>query len=305
MRRVGDQLGRVVDLEQTQIGTAGDGQQHAAGPVHALLQQRAGDRALRRLDRPVVAARTADAHQRRAGVGHHALDVGEVEVDQPWRGDQVGDALDTGQQHLVGLAERVHHAHRPVAELQQPVVRDDDEGVALVAQLVDAGLGLHLAPLALERERSGDHANGQRAQLAGDVRDHRRGPGARTAALTTGHEHHVGALEDLFDLVPVVFGGLAAHVGVGTGAQATGQFPTHVELDVRVGHQQRLRVGVDRDELDALEPDLDHSVDGIDAAATAADDLDDRQVVVRRCHRSAFPSLCCSPPWAGPTLTLN
>src|SRR5690606_2211348 len=51
-----------------------------------------------------------------------------------------------------------------------------------------------------------------------------------------------------------------------------------------------LRVGVDGDELHALEANLDHPVDGVHATATDPDDLDDRQVVVWRCHRSAFPS---------------
>src|SRR6266700_2436196 len=260
VRRVGDQLGRVVDLEQAQVRTAGDGQQHAARPVHALLQQRAGDRVLRRVYGPVVPAGTADAHERAAGPAHHALDVGEVQVDQARRGDQVGDALDTGEQYLVGLAERVHHADVAVAQREQPVVGDHDERVALVAQLVDARLGLYLAPLALERERPGDHADGQRAELAGDLRDDRRAAGTGTAALAAGHEDHVGALEHLLDLVTVVLGGALAHVGIGAGAQAPGQLPADVQLHVGVAHQQRLRVGVDRDELDALEADLDHPV---------------------------------------------
>ena len=151
------------------------------------------------------------------------------------------------------------------------------------------GLGLHLAALALEGERPGDHADGQRAELAGDVRHHGRAAGAGAAALAAGHEDHVGALEHLLDLVAVVLGGVLADVRVGAGAEPAGQLPADVELDVGVAHQQRLRVGVDRDELDALEPDLDHAVDGVDAAAADADDLDDRQVVVRRCHRP--PSL--------------
>jgi hypothetical protein len=83
----------------------------------------------------------------------------------------------------------------------------------------------------------------------------------------------------------VILGGVLADVGVGAGAQATGQLAADVELDVGVTHQQRLRVGVDRDELDALETDLDHPVDRVDAATADADDLDDRQVVVRVCHR--------------------
>src|SRR5205814_9885207 len=144
VRRVGDKLGRVVDLEQAEVRTARDGQQDAARPVHALLQQRAGDRVLGGVDRPVVAAGAADAHQRAAGAAHHALHVGEVQVDQAGRGDQVGDALDTGEQDLVGCAERVHHADVAVAQGEQPVVGDHDERVALVAQVVDAGLGLYL-----------------------------------------------------------------------------------------------------------------------------------------------------------------
>ena len=69
-----------------------------------------------------------------------------------------------------------------------------------------------------------------------------------------------------------------------------GQLAADVELDVGVAHQQRLGVGVDGDELDALEPDLDHPVDGVDAAAADADDLDDGQVVVRVCSHERGPS---------------
>jgi hypothetical protein len=68
-----------------------------------------------------------------------------------------------------------------------------------------------------------------------------------------------------------------------------GELAADVQLDVGVAHQQRLRVGVDRDELDALEPYLDHPVDGVDAAATDADDLDHGKVVVWRCHGLSLP----------------
>ena len=73
-------------------------------------------------------------------------------------------------------------------------------------------------------------------------------------------------------------------LGVGAGAEAAGELAADVELDVGVAHEEGLGVGVDRDELDALEPDLDHPVDGVDAAATDAHDLDDGQVVLRCCH---------------------
>src|SRR4029450_2655901 len=117
-------------------------------------------------------------------------------------------------------------------------------------------------------ERAGDHADGQRAELTGDVRYHRRAAGAGGAALAAGDEDHVGALEPLFDLVAVVLGGVLADLGLRAGAEPAGELPADVQLAIGVTHQQRLRVGVDRDELDAVEPYLDHPVDGVDAAAT-------------------------------------
>ena len=115
----------------------------------------------------------------------------------------------------------------------------------------------------------------------GDLGDDRRAAGAGAAALAGGDEHHVGALEDLLDLLAVLLGGLAADLGVAAGAEAPGELAADVELDVGVAHEQRLGVGVDGDELDALQPGVDHAVDGVDAAAADADDLDHGQVVLR------------------------
>ena len=111
-----------------------------------------------------------------------------------------------------------------------------------------------------------------------------RAAGAGPAALASGDEDHVGALEDLLDLLAVILGGLAADVRVGARAQAAGELPADVELDVGVTHQQGLRIGIDRDELNALESLVDHPVHGIDAAPADTDDLNDRQIVLRCCH---------------------
>src|SRR6185312_6170395 len=115
VRRLLDERRRLVDLEQAEVRTARDGQQHALRAVHRGLQQRRVDRLARRLHGAPLTARGADAHQGATRAGHDALDVGEVEVDQARRGDQVGDALHTGQQHLVGGAERVHERDAHVA----------------------------------------------------------------------------------------------------------------------------------------------------------------------------------------------
>src|SRR5690606_19867186 len=123
-----------------------------------------------------------------------------------------------------------------------------------LAEGLDAGLGLRGSASTLERERAGDHTDGQGTQRAGDLGDD--GSAARTGAatLTGGDEDHVGALERLLDLVGVVLGRLATLRRVRPGPEAPGEVTTDVQLHVRVTHQERLGVGVDRDELDSAEP---------------------------------------------------
>ncbi len=288
MRGVLHQRSGLVDLEQPEIAAACDGHQHALRALHGRLEQGRVDGDLGRLECTSVSTRRADAHQRGARAGHDALDVGEVDVDQARRGDQVGDALHTVEQHLVGAAERIHQRYGGVAHLQQPVIGNDDERVAALPQRRDARFGLIAPALALERERPRHHADRQRAELARDGRDDGRATRAGATAFACGHEHHVCAAQQLLDVVLGVFGGLATHLGVGACAESAGGVAPDVELDVGIAHQQRLRVGVDRDELHALEAVLDHPVDGIDAAATDADHLDDGEVVVRGGHDRPF-----------------
>lgn len=215
---------------------------------------------------------------------HDALDVGEVEVDEPRGRDEVGDALDTGQEHLVGGRERLDHADTAVADLEQAVVRHDDERVDLVLERGDAVLGLRLTALALEPERLRDDTDGERTDRLRDARDDRRAARPGATALTRGDEHHVGAGEGLLDLLRVVLGGATADLRVGTSTEPTGDLAADVELDVGVAEQERLGVRVDRDELDTAETQFDHAVDGVHAAAADADHLDDGEVVVVRGH---------------------
>ena len=142
----------------------------------------------------------------------------------------------------------------------------------------------------LERERARDHADGQRADLVlGDLGDHRRGAGAGAAALAGGHEHHVGALQRLLDVVARLRRGAVTDVRIRAGAEPLGQLVADVQLDVGVAHRERLRVGVAGDELDASQSGVDHPVDGVGAATADADDLDDCQIT------SAFHEIPSDP----------
>ena len=105
-----------------------------------------------------------------------------------------------------------------------------------------------------------------------------RGAGAGAAALAGGDEDHVGALQRLLDLVAALGRRAGADLGVAAGAEAAGQLLADRKLDVGVAGLQRLRVGVDRDELDAADAGVDHAADRVGAAAAGADDLDHREV---------------------------
>ena len=206
--------------------------------------------------------------------------VPEVEVDEARDGDEVRDALDTLAQRVVGDAERVEHARLLVHDLQQAVVRDDDERVDFLGQEVDALIGLVAAGATLERERLGDDAHRQRADLlAGDLGDDGRRARSGSAALAGRDEHHVRLGERLADLRATFLGRLAAHFGVRAGAQAARELFADVDRLVGVRHEQSLSIRVHGDELDSSHARFDHAVHGIRAAATDADDLDDRQML--------------------------
>src|SRR6056297_2623289 len=287
-----DDLRGGVHLEQTHARRAGDVQQDAASTVDRRLEQWARDRGLRGGHSALVPARLADAHQRRTGVGQHHLDVGEVGVDQAWRGDQPGYPRDTLEQDLVGHLEGVQHTGLVVGDGEQTIVRDDDQGVDLLLELLHAVVGLHRSASSLERERPCDHTDGERPGLPGDLGDDRRRPGARTAALAGGDEHHVGTAHHLLDLFVVGLGRGTTDLGITAGAEPAREIATDVELDIGVTHQQRLRVGVHRGELDALQTGVDHPVDGIHAATSNSDDLDHGEIVLRSADHQRVLQVC-------------
>ena len=157
--------------------------------------------------------------------------------------------------------------------------------------------GLLLALRALEGERLGHHADGQRAAVARDLRDDGRRAGAGAAAHAGGHEDHVGAGERLGDARGVLQRGGAADLRVGAGAEPLGQVAAEVDLGARQAGLQHLTVGVGDDEVDAFDAGLDHRVERVAAATAYTDDLDDGtagtlSIVVEFEHRKIDPM-----PW--------
>ena len=81
-------------------------------------------------------------------------------------------------------------------------------------------LGRRAAARSLEAERRRDDPDRERAELARDARDDRRGTGAGAAALARGDEDHVRAAQRGLQLVDRLLGGCAPDAGIGAGAEA-------------------------------------------------------------------------------------
>ena len=202
-----------------------------------------------------LAGAHADAEQRLAGVGHGRAHVGEVEVDQRRQRDQVGDALDALAQDVVGDLEGLDH--RGAAASSTSSRRSLGTTISVSTSSASASMPFSAwlpRRRALEAERLGDDADGQRADVAGEPGDHRGGAGAGAAAGAGGDEDHVGALEQPLDLVLLLEGGAVADLGVGAGAEAAGLLVADVDGDVGDAELQRLKIGVDGHELDAGDP---------------------------------------------------
>ena len=272
-----DETGCRSHLEQPQIGATGDRHEHPMCSIDGDLEQRGGDGHLGCHPGTILARGVPNTHEGRTGIRHDGLDVGEVEVDLARRRDEVGDARDALHEHLVGDPEGVGDGDLLIGHRQQTVIGDDDEGVDLLRQTVDALVGLGRTSMTLEAERAGDHTDGESSQRTGDLGDDRGSSSTRATAFTCRHEDHVGALETLLDLLGVVLGCLSALVRIGSGTQTPSEFSPDVKFDVSIAAVEKsLRIRVDGDELDALETSFNHAIDGIAAAAAHANDSDDR-----------------------------
>ena len=214
----------------------------------------------------------------RAGVVHDRAHVGEVQIDEAGHGDEVGDALHALPQDVVGVLERLDDARVALDDLEQAVVGDGDDRVGHLSQHVDAVERLALAAIALEAEGLGDDGDRDGAELSGDLRHDGRAAGAGAAAFAGGHEDQIGAAQCGLELVAADLHGLTADFGIGPAAESVRDLLPDVDLDVGIAHVELLHVGVDGDELDALDAGVDHPVHGVGAGAADADHLDGRHV---------------------------
>jgi PAS domain S-box-containing protein len=277
-----DEACRLLDLLEAHVRPAREVDEHAHRAHDGdVVEQRRRDRLLGGEERAALTLRAARAHEGATHAGHDGADVGEVDVHHALLGDEVADAFDGLVEHFVGLAEAFDQGHVFVRDRQELLVRDRDQRVDLLGQHRETLVGDAHAALALEAEGLGHHTDGERAFFPSDLRDDRCRARARATAHAGRHEHHVGAVNHLFDALRVLERRLATLLGIGAGTEATRDLATDLHLQRSGAGVDRLQVRVDRDELDPFEAEIDHRVDGVSAGATAPDDLDTRVVLQR------------------------
>ena len=260
----------------------------------AGLQQRRGNGSLGGVLCLAGTLCAAHAHVCVTCILHDGAHVGEVQVDEGGHIDQGGDGFHALAQHVVGGLEGIHQGDLLLADHLQALIGDDDQAVHVHQQVCDALLGQAHLPLALKREGLGDDADGQDAQVMGDLRHNGSRTGAGAAAHTGGDEDHLRALEGICDLVLALLGRTLADLRVCTCAAALGELGAQLHLGGSMVLGQRLLVGVHCDEFDALQAVAHHAVDCVAAAAAYADDLDRRNVFVHffvehECHNFCPP----------------
>ena len=176
--------------------------------------------------------------QGRTRVLHDGADVGEVEVDQTRNGNEIGNSLNTLTQRIVGDAECIEHAGLLFHNLEQTIVRDNDEGVYLLREIVDTLLCLIAAKTTLKAEGLGDDANGKGTDfLASDFCNYRSCTGTSAAAFTCGNENHVGIGKSFANLGTGFLCCLTANLGVGTCTQTTGNFFADMDSLISIGRR--------------------------------------------------------------------
>ena len=149
---------RFIDLIQRHIIATGDVNEDAARALHRhIIKQRIGNGGFSGFHGTFFAFRFTRTHHCLAHLVHHRAHIGKVEIDQPRLDHQVGNTGHTGMQHFIGHGERLGKSGLCISNAEQVLVRNDNQRIDFLRQLLDAFLrGTH-ATRPLKIKRLGHH----------------------------------------------------------------------------------------------------------------------------------------------------
>ena len=210
----------------------------------------------------------------------HGFGVAQVDVDAVVVRDDFGDSAGGRREDLVGLHKALLEPEVAV-DFAEFVVVDDNQRIDVLAEALDALLGLAKAHVAFKSKRSGDDANGEDSEFARGFGDDRGGSRTGSATHARGDEHHFGlGSEGGLNLSVALEGGLLADFGVRAGTEAFGEGRTKLDFGLHRAVGEGLAVGVADDEIHPANALVLHVVDGVRAAAAYAYNLDRRRAVL-------------------------
>ena len=124
-------------------------------------------------------------------VAHNGLYVRKVEVNDCGDVDQIGNPLYCLLKDFVGLHQGFRHAGTLVHNFQNLVIRDNDQSIHAVTQLLNTGHRIVHTGLCFKAERLGYNTDGQDSFVLGELCDNRSRTGSGSAAHTAGNKYHI------------------------------------------------------------------------------------------------------------------
>src|SRR3989442_389172 len=260
-----DDLGDLLGLGDAHVVPACDVHEGSGRGADVDVDQGRIDRLFDRLLRTVVPVGLAQADHGHPAALHDRLDVVEVQVDEAGLRDDLRDPLDRAHQHIVrDLERRIQRQTRD--EFKQFVIRDHDDRVREVPELLEAVLGVLGSGRSFGPERERADRDRQGACLLRQLREDRGAARAGPPSEAARDEDHVRPLDDGPEFVRGFAGGLLADLGERAGPKATRDPASKEELVGRPDDEEMLGVRVRGEELRPDDAGLDEPVDRVAAA---------------------------------------
>ena len=163
----------------------------------------------------------------------------------------------------------------------QALVRNNDQGVNIFLELINACVCLFHALLAFKTKRSGNNADSQNAHFPCDLCDNRCTAGTRAAAHACGNEHHIGTTQCLRDIILCFIHGALTDFRVAACAQTLCQLFANLDFRCGFGFRQSLSVCIDGNEFHPIQAVFNHSIYCVVAAAANTDYFNLRHITHR------------------------
>ena len=208
-----------------------------------------------------------------AGILHNAGDIRKVQINKAGILDEVRNAGYSLTKNIVGDFKRICQSDLLVGRVLQAVVGDDQKGVNLAEQFLDADIRLIHPAFAFKLKGLRDDADRQRTVFTGNVGNRRGRAGTGAAAHAGGNEHHVGAFQCSGNGISAFFSSTSADLGIGTCALTAGDFFTDLDFLICIRNGKRLLVGIDSNKLDTLGAVLHHTVYDVVAGSANTNDF--------------------------------